>query len=98
MNKILSTLGLCKASGNLVYGEKLINSISSKKAHLVLLAKDTAVNNKKKITDKTNFYKIELITIFDKEQISKAIGSRNVVAVGILDKNLAMKIKNELES
>ncbi len=97
MNKILKTLGLAKVSGNLVYGQKLMENIVKQKVFLVILGFDTAFNNLKKIRNKCHYYNIELIEKFSKKEISKAIGKQNTAVIGIIDKNLSQKIINELK-
>ena len=97
MNKILSSLGMAWISNNLVYGEKLMLAISSKKTNLVIMANDVSINNEKKIINKTSFYNVKLIKMFNRIEISKAIGKENIIAVGILDKTMAEKILQEIE-
>lgn len=81
--RTLQLLGLIRRSNQLVTGEfKVLKAIRSQSVMLVLLANDTGPTSAKKIRDKADFYNVTLISIFNKIDMSNAIGfNRTVVAV-----------------
>ncbi|ERK60154.1 ribosomal protein L7Ae [Gemella bergeri ATCC 700627] len=98
MNKVFNLLGLMQRAGKLVTGEDLIvKNLKNKKIKLLIIAKDCGANTKKKLEDKSNFYKIENVTFSTVEQISAAIGRDNRVAVGITDDGFIKKFKQLLK-
>ena len=97
LNKdVFSLLGLASCARKITTGDVLIKDIRSHKVNLVLIAEDASDNTKKKITDKCIFYKISYIFIESSEDLSRAIGKDNRMAVGILDRGFADKIKSKL--
>ena len=92
-NKLHNFLGLAKKAGKLVAGTGAVeNSIRQKTSRLVVMACDVSENTKKRLTDKCNYYNIELITFGNKESIGKAIGEELAAAVSINDNNFASAI------
>jgi Ribosomal protein HS6-type (S12/L30/L7a) len=81
--KTLNLLGLARRANKTTTGEGLVvKSIQNKKAKFVFLANDASNNLIKKITDKTNYYKISMTDIFTTAELSQAIGEpRKVIAV-----------------
>ena len=75
--------------------ENVVFKISAKQAKLVLLASDAAINTTTKIINKTNFYGIELNTLFDSQTLSKALGKTNIKVVSINDQGFAKLIQSE---
>lgn len=95
-HEMMSILGLCARARQLSSGSTLLNDIRSHKVKFVIVAKDASDNTKKRITDKCHYYCIDYMIIGDADSISKAIGKNNRVALGILDKGFADKIKSKL--
>ena len=85
-------LGLMKRSGNVSYGETLIEDIRKNKVFAVVIASDTGETSKKKIIDKSIFYKVPYFVVSSKEEISKAVGLGNISSVGIKSIGGANKI------
>ncbi len=84
-DKTLKSLGLAMRKGDVIIGAKrTIEAIKTQKNLTVFMAHDTAGNTAKKIKDKTHYYDIKLITTYDGETLSQAIGKTDV-------KVLAMK-------
>ena len=81
-----------KRSGNVSYGETLIEDIRKNKVFAVVIASDTGETSKKKIIDKSIFYKVPYFVVSSKEEISKAIGLGNISSVGIKSIGGANKI------
>ena len=98
MNKGLNTIGMCKCANKISYGETLIKDIQKRVISLVVICSDTSDNSKKKIMDKCNFYKCEYIIAYTQEEVCKAISRVDPVsAIGIKDRNLAKKLKENIE-
>lgn len=95
-NEMMSILGLCARARQLSSGSILLNDIRNHKVKIVIIAEDASDNTKKKITDKCHYYCIDYVVMGDADSISKAIGKNNRVALGILDKGFADKIKSKL--
>ncbi|MCF6514951.1 YlxQ-related RNA-binding protein [Lactobacillus sp. S2-2] len=93
-NKILNLLGISKRAGKIITGEDLIlKAIRNNEVKLLFIANDAGKSTAKKFKDKTNFYEIPLITIFNKEQLGEAVGMPRVM-IGITDAGFAKKFKN----
>jgi ribosomal protein L7Ae-like RNA K-turn-binding protein len=94
-NKVLHLLGLCMRANKLISGEMFVlEKIKSNQAKLVFLANDAGFNTSKRIRDKSKFYNVEVIDLFDSLEISSAIGKNNRKAIGIIDKGFAEQIKS----
>ncbi|MBM7636492.1 YlxQ-related RNA-binding protein [Streptococcus saliviloxodontae] len=83
LSKLSNLLGLAQRAGRVISGEDLVvKAIQSNQVQLVFLANDAGPNLTKKITDKSNYYNIEVSTVFNTLELSSAIGkARKVVAI-----------------
>jgi len=96
LQKVLNLLGLATRARKTISGEELVvNSLRSMK--VVFLASDAGPNTTKKVTTKCNTQNIALIRLFDRTEISKAIGKDNRVVCGVKDKGFADAILKLLE-
>lgn len=93
---VLSLLGLASRARKISSGDVLIKDIRKKRVYFLLIASDASENTKKRLNDKCQFYHIDCMIEGSVDEISKAIGKDNRVAVGILDKGFADKIKSKL--
>ena len=84
-------------SGNVSYGETLIEDIRKNKVFTVIISTDMGETSKKKIVDKCTFYQIPYFTILDKNSLSKAVGKGNISSVGVKSIGGANKIINMLK-
>lgn len=92
MNK--GALGLAYVAKKVVIGtDEVVKALQNKQLYLVLLATDASDNTTKKIKDKTNTYQVELIHKFSSEDISSAMGKKNIKVIGIKDKGFSMMFK-----
>ena len=83
MLKIYNLLGLMQRAGKLITGEDLITkNLKNKKIKLLVIAQDYGVNH---------------IEFSDIENISRAIGRDNRVALGMTDDGFIKKFKQLLE-
>lgn len=92
----LNYLGLAMRSNNLATGDMVLKNVRNKKASLVIIAENASDKTKKNLIDKCTHYKIEYIIIGESAELSKAIGKDNRIAVAVLDKNFADKIKEKI--
>lgn len=94
MDRVLSNLGLAKRSGKVISGaEMVIEGLRNNTVYLVFLASDSEKNTTKKITDKTTFYSVSLNTTYTSDDLSQAIGGKNVHVIGIMDRGFAKLLK-----
>lgn len=72
--KISNLLGLAQRAGRIISGEELVvKAIQDQKAKLVFLAHDAGPNLTKKIQDKSDYYQVEVITVFSTLELSLAV-------------------------
>ncbi len=93
MDKIKGLIGISKKAGKLVQGQdQVIKLIKLNKLSLVIMAENSGKNTEKKIEDKTNYYNIDLIKIFSKEELGQILGREIQGVIGIKDKGIGKKI------
>ena len=90
-----SLLGLAMRARKIVTGDVLLKNIRKKKVYYVMIAEDASENTKKKYVDKCTYYHVDYQILGKVEELSQAIGKDNRVALGILDKGFANKIKSK---
>ena len=95
--KISNLLGLAQRAGRIISGEELVvKAIQDRKAKLVFLAHDAGPNLTKKIQDKSDYYQVEVITVFSTLELSIAVGKpRKVLAV--TDAGFTKKMRSLME-
>lgn len=95
--KLYSWLGMCMRAGKLVSGdETTLKCLKSKKLNLVIIAEDASNNTKKLFKDKSSFRNIEYVEFGDKNSLGLAIGKSPRAVLGIMDKNMADKLRQLL--
>lgn len=95
--KLSNLLGLAQRAGRLVSGEELVvKYLQSGQTGLVFLASDAGPNLIKTITDKSNFYKIEVSTVFTALDLSTAIGKPRKVLV-VTDAGFIKKMRTLMD-
>ena len=98
MDKALNTIGICKCANKISYGETLINDIKNRNVCIVVICVDTSENSKKKIINKCSYYGCEYVIAFTQEEIKRVLSRDDIVsAIGIKDKNLKKKFKENIE-
>ena len=86
----LKSLGLAYRARKVVVGTELVvDHIKKKNLYLVFVATDASALTKKKIHDKAKTYQVDVIDIYDSEQLSLAIGKIGIKVIGITDKGFA---------
>lgn len=94
MDKLLQILGLAMKAGKVVSGEdQVLHSIKSRNAALIILAKDTGANTKKKIQDKCDTYQVPNLRYGTREELGKAIGKSERVVLAITDTGFTRAIQ-----
>ncbi|MBU0997451.1 MAG: ribosomal L7Ae/L30e/S12e/Gadd45 family protein [Firmicutes bacterium] len=94
---LLKNLGLAYRAQAVVSGEEFsLNEIKSGKAKLVFLASDAGKNTTKRVSDKSAFYKVELINTFTTEELSRAIGKTNRKVLAVTRVKFAALLKDTL--
>ena len=93
---IYSFVGLMARARQLSSGSQLIEHIRKRLVYFVIICEDASDNTKKKIIDKCNYYHIDYCIALYSDDLSLAIGKDNRVAIGIMDKGFADKIKSKL--
>lgn len=94
--KILNLLGLARRANQLISGEGMvIDAIRKGTPHLVIVAEDASENTKKKLSDKSHYYRIPIVFFADSLCLSQAIGQKRSV-IAICDAGFANKIKQLL--
>ena len=92
MNK--NTIGLAYKAKKVCVGTEItVEKIRNNQVFLVILAADASDLTKKKIQDKTTYYKVELISSINTLELSNAIGKSNIKVIGIMDRGFAESIK-----
>ncbi|MFS1663366.1 YlxQ-related RNA-binding protein [Streptococcus sp. zg-JUN1979] len=83
IEKLSHMIGLAQRAGRVISGEELVvKAIQTQKAQLIFLANDTKSNLSKKITDKSNYYQIEVSTVLSALELGAALGKpRKVIAI-----------------
>ncbi len=95
--KLSNLLGLAQRAGRVISGEELVvKAIQTGQAQLIFLAKDAGSNLTKKVTDKSNYYNIEVYTVFSALELSIAIG-RNRKVLAIVDTGFSKKMRTFME-
>ncbi len=91
-DRFLSLLGLCRRAGKLTIGnDPVLDSISKKKAELVIIAGDCSKNTSKGVLIHAHKHNVQtVITPYSKDDISFALGKYCAV-LSIEDKGFAKK-------
>ena len=96
--RIYSLLGLAQKAGKARSGEFAVEkSISSLKAHLVVIAEDASENTKKQYRDKCAFYEVPAIEFGTKEALGRAIGKEERASVAIEDEGFAATLLRKID-
>jgi ribosomal protein L7Ae-like RNA K-turn-binding protein len=93
--KLLSTLGLVQKAASVTSGEDMVlMAIRGHRARLVFLASDAGPSTTKRITDKSTFYNVPLLTPLTGDELSHAIGKSGRKVLAITDAKLAALLIN----
>lgn len=97
LERLSNLIGLAQRAGKVISGEELVvKAIQSQQVALVFLANDAGPNVTKKVTDKSNYYSVEVSTVFSTLELSAALGKpRKVVAIA--DAGFSKKMRTLME-
>ncbi|MGT2935213.1 YlxQ-related RNA-binding protein [Streptococcus castoreus] len=97
LQRLSNLLGLAQRAGKVISGEELaVKAIQNQQVALVFLANDAGPNVTKKVTDKSNYYNVEVSTVFNALELSTALGKpRKVVAIA--DTGFSKKMRTLME-
>ena len=97
-NKVLSLLGLATKAGKVASGEfSTEKSVKTGKGFLVLVADDASQNTRKKFQNMCDFYEVEVICKYTKEELGQMIGREYRACLAINDSGFAQSIKQQLQ-
>ncbi len=92
--KVKSMLSLARRANAIKTGEFAVSeTIMKKNAKIVIVAKDSGNNTKKKFANSCHFYNVKLYSYSLKSEISASIGKNNVAVFSIEDVNFAKRIE-----
>lgn len=95
--KMTSAIGLAYASKNIILGTDLIvGKMRSEEVDLVVMSTKAGYNTQKLIMDKCDYYKVDVVIVdeSDVSVLSRALGGRNVVVLGIKKSGFKKMILN----
>ncbi len=95
LRKVLSYLGFASKSNKLVYGKDMIRdyiSDPSVRTKVIILATDAGPRVKKDLKIRCEINGVNLFELCEKTVLSKAVGMKEVAALGVSDENLAKSI------
>ena len=82
MNKAIGMIGISAKAGKVIYGtDSCIDAMKNNKVKLIIVSEEASEKSKKNFIYETI------------ENLSKAIGKKNKVIIGIKDENLANEIE-----
>ena len=88
--KVASFLSICMKAGKIGAGERVCEiALRNGMARLIILAEDASGNTKKKFEQKTFYYRVPILTIGTKDEISRCIGKENRAVFVITDESFA---------
>ena len=97
--KLASMLGMCQKAGRLCSGETACEkALQNQTARLVIVAADASGNTTKKFVNKSFYYKVPCYTLFDRDDLSNAIGRSNRATIAVTDDGFAGRIEEMLKS
>lgn len=98
-DKVLSMIGLAKKANAVSLGEQMCTAaVKSKKARLVIIARDASDNTKKSVKNSCEYYNVEYIEYAHKEDLGRFCGSDMTAALSVDDDNFADGIMRKFKS
>jgi len=95
VNKTLQLLGLARRAGKILYGEEILNQFREGKIQIVFLASDISAKSRERILKKCSYYQTPFIDTFTTEELSGAVGKRNVRSLALTDRGFAENVLKE---
>lgn len=96
-NRVLSLIGLAYRASKIIIGvDETIVKLKERKVNLVFLDKDLTTNTLKELSYECEISNARLVREFTKEELSHAIGKKNVSVIGIIDEGFKKLIEESL--
>lgn len=96
-NNTLRLIGLAYRASKITIGiDETLDKIKEKKVCLVFLDKDLFSNTEKQLNYISKTENINLLRCFTKDELSHAIGKKNISVIGILDEGFKKLIEESL--
>lgn len=97
-DRVLALIGLATKAGRTVSGEFMTErEVKSGRATLVIVAKDSSDNTKKKFRDMCEFYQVPIYFYGDKDTLGHAMGKEFRASLAVLDEGFSKGIQKQLE-
>lgn len=97
-NKALSMIGIATKAGKTVTGEfSTEKAVKEGKARLVVVAKDSSDNTKKKFQNMCDYYHTTICFFSDKVSLGNACGKDFRASMAITDEGLANAVKKQID-
>ena len=97
MNKILGLIGLSAKAGKIVFGtEACIDAIQKGNVKLLIVSTEASEKSKKNFNYYAEKYNVPIVFYETIENLSKSIGKKNKIVIGIKDQNLSNEIQKKL--
>ena len=95
MNRTLQLLGLARRAGKILYGEEILNQFREGKIQIVFIASDISEKSRERILKKCSYYNTPYTDVFSAEELSAAVGKRNVRSLALTDRGFAENVLKE---
>lgn len=93
---MLNTIGLAMRARKVIVGTNFtVDTIRKKRARVVILANDASENTKKLIYDKCRTYNVEVIENISSDELSNAIGKKNIKVICLTDEGFSNLILSQ---
>jgi ribosomal protein L7Ae-like RNA K-turn-binding protein len=96
--KLKNMCGLLRKAGKIVIGfTKVSSALEKHRAHLVLQARDAALDGRSRIERLARQVMVPVWTILSSEELSRALGRPNIMHVAVIDPSAAAQLKTECD-
>ena len=95
MDSVLTLLGLVYRARKAFLGESVLDSLKDVK--LMFLASDISEKSRERYLKKCAFYNIEHIDGFSSEELSNALGKKNIKVIGVIDEGFKTSILKKMK-
>lgn len=85
-NKFLNLLGLAYRAKKVVLSDAVFESLKKGEVEYLVLALDASLKTKERFLKKIHYYKLAYCDRYKSQEISQAIGKRNIKVLGITSK------------
>lgn len=98
LNKALGLIGISAKAGKIVYGtDSCIEKMKSGKVKLLIVSTESSEKSKKNFEYYAQKYNTKICFFETIENLSKSIGKKNKVVIGIQEDNLAKEIQKIID-